>query len=111
MSFCRGDRSGVWFEGTAHLADALEFRGEPGDRAQAARYLADIYYAQTYGPGADRGGIIAASRNGLTDCGGGTYYTSLHTGTTAWYILAAAKINPFALITAPDRALTPSPAR
>jgi hypothetical protein len=100
VSFCRGDRSGVWFEGTAHLADALEFRGEPGDRAQAAQYLADIYYAQTYGPGADRRGIIAASRNGLTDCGGGTYYTSLHTGTTAWYILIAEKINPFALIPA-----------
>ena len=61
------------------------------------------YYAQTYGPGADGRGIIAASRNGLTDCGGGTYYTSLHTGTTAWYILAADKINPFALIPAPDR--------
>ena len=102
VSFCRGDRSGVWFEGTGHLADALEFRGEPGDRAQAARYLADIYYAQTYGPGADGRGIIAASRNGLTDCGGGTYYTSLHIGTTAWYILAADKINPFALIPAPD---------
>ena len=103
VSFCRGDRSGVWFEGTGQLADALEFRGEPGDRAQAARYLADIYYAQTYGPGADSRGIIAASRNGLTDCGGGTYYTSLHIGTTAWYILAADKINPFAQIPAPDQ--------
>jgi hypothetical protein len=100
VSFCRGDRSGVWFEGTAHLADALEFRGAPGDRAQAARYLADIYYGQAHGPGADGHGIIAASRNGLTDCGGGSYYTSLHTGTTAWYILAADKINPFALIPA-----------
>jgi hypothetical protein len=98
VSSCRGDRSGAWYEGTAHLADALEFRGDPGDRAQAARYLADIYYAQTRGPGADGRGIIAASRNGLTDCGGGTYYTSLHTGTTAWYILAAEKINPFTLI-------------
>ena len=100
VSSCRGDRSGVWFEGTAHLADALEFRGEPGDRAQAARYLAGIYYAQTHGPGADGRGIMAASRNGLTDCGGGSYYTSLHTGTTAWYILAADKINPFTLIPA-----------
>lgn len=100
VSSCRGDRTGAWYEGTAHLADALEFRGDPGDRAQAARYLADIYYAQTRGPGADGRGIIAASRNGLTDCGGGTYYTSLHTGTTAWYILAAEKINPFTLIPA-----------
>lgn len=98
VSFCRGDRSGVWFEGTAHLADALEFRGDPGDRALADQYLADIYYAQAHGPGADGRGIIAASRNGLSDCGGGTFYASLHTGTTAWYILAAERINPFAVI-------------
>jgi len=100
VSFCRGDRSGVWFEGTAHLADALEFRADPGDRAQADQYLTDIYYAQTHGPGADGRGIIAASRNGLTDCAGGTFYTSMHTGTTAWYILAADKVNPFVLIPA-----------
>jgi hypothetical protein len=100
VSFCRGDRSGVWFEGTAHLADALEFRADPGDRAQAGQYLADIYYAQTHGSGADGRGIITASRNGLTDCAGGTFYTSLHTGTTAWYILAADKVNPFVLIPA-----------
>jgi hypothetical protein len=45
VSFCAGDRSGVWFEGTAHLADALELRSGPGDSAQAAAYLADIRYA------------------------------------------------------------------
>jgi hypothetical protein len=98
VSFCRADRTGIWYEGSAHLADALEFRGEPGDAALAARYLAGIYHAQARGPGADGLGIIAASRNGLGDCGGGTFYTSLHTGTTAWYILAARKVNPFALI-------------
>ena len=43
VEFCLGDHgSGVWFEGTAHLADALEFRNGPGDAAQAAAYLADI---------------------------------------------------------------------
>jgi hypothetical protein len=98
VSFCRADRTGIWYEGSAHLADALEFRGEPGDAALAARYLAGIYHAQARGPGTDGLGIIAASRNGLGDCGGGTFYTSLHTGTTAWYILAARKVNPFALI-------------
>ncbi len=101
VSFCRADRTGVWYEGTAHLADALEFRGEPGDAATAAGYLSDIYYAQRHGPGSDGLGIIAASRNGLSDCGGGSYYTSLHTGATAWYILAAKKIDPFTLIAAP----------
>ena len=98
VSFCHADRSGVWFEGTAHLADALDLRGGPGDAATAARYLADIYYAQTHGPDNNGLGVIAASRNGLGDCGGGFYYTSLHTGATAWYILAAGKINPFTLI-------------
>ena len=98
VSYCTGDRSGVWFEGTAHLADALELRGEPGDDALAGRYLADIYNAQAHGPNGDGLGIIAASRDGLTDCMGGSYYASLHTGTTAWYILAAKKINPFLLI-------------
>ena len=31
VSISTGDRGGVWFEGTAHLADALETRGRPGD--------------------------------------------------------------------------------
>ncbi len=98
VSFCPGDRTGVWFEGTAHLADALEFRGEPGDGTRAARYLADIYYAQAHGPDGDGLGIIAASKNGLGDCAGGSYYASLHTGATAWYILAAKKADPFSMI-------------
>jgi len=95
VSFCRGDRTGVWFEGTAHLADALRFRRDPGDNARAARYLADIYFAQAHGPGEDGRGIMAASGNGLSDCGGGLLYASLHTGTTAWYLLAAARVDPF----------------
>lgn len=95
VSYCQGDRSGVWFEGTAHLADALEFRGDPGDDTLAARYLTDIFDAQAHGPNGDGLGIIAASRDGLSDCAGGSYYASLHTGTTAWYILAAKKVNPF----------------
>ncbi len=95
VSDCSGDRSGVWFEGTAHLADALEARGEPGDEALAARYLADLYYAQAHGPDGDGRGIMAASKNGLSDCEGGVFYTSLHTGTTAWYILAARRVDPF----------------
>lgn len=100
VSFCPADRTGVWFEGTAHLAAALEFRGGPGDSARATQYLADIYYAQAHGPDSDGRGIIAASRNGLGDCAGNSFYASLHTGATAWYILAAKKIDPFVLIPA-----------
>lgn len=61
VSFCSGDRSGVWFEGTAHLADALELRNHSGDLRQAQTYLADIAYGQTNGPNQDGLGIIAAS--------------------------------------------------
>ncbi len=98
VEFCLGDhRSGVWFEGTAHLADALEFRNGPGDAARAATYLADIQYAQAHGPNGDGLGIIAASVNGLSDCDGDDYYSSLHIGATSWYLLAALRVNPFTL--------------
>lgn len=98
VSFCSGDRSGVWFEGTSHLADALELRSESGDEARAQKYLRDVAYAQANGPNADGLGIIAASKNGLRDCDGDEYFASLHLGATAWYILAASRINPFELL-------------
>ncbi|MGA2758737.1 MAG: hypothetical protein ABSF08_00270 [Candidatus Cybelea sp.] len=98
VSFCSGDRSGVWFEGTAHLAAALELRNESGDRSRAQTYLADIQYAQTNGPNGDGLGVIAASKNGLSDCDGDKYFASLHVGATAWYILAASGANPFVLL-------------
>jgi hypothetical protein len=101
VSFCTGDRTGVWYEGTAHLADALEARGRPGDGERAEGYLSDIYHAQKHGLNAEGTGLIAASRNGLSDCAGGRYYASLHTGATAWYILAARRVDPFSLIFGP----------
>jgi hypothetical protein len=94
LSYCTGDRTGVWFEGTAQAADALRLRAQPGDSTAARSYLADLGYAQAHGPGADGLGIMAASRDGLSDCQGGDLYASLHTGTTAWYILAADGIDP-----------------
>jgi hypothetical protein len=93
VSICTGDRTGVWFEGTAHLADALEF-SDKADQPEAGRYLSDLAYAQAKGPNADGLGIMAASYDALGDCEGGDVYASLHTGTTAWYILAAQRINP-----------------
>ncbi|MBV8116570.1 MAG: hypothetical protein JOZ01_01260 [Candidatus Eremiobacteraeota bacterium] len=95
VSFCSGDRSGVWFEGTAHLADALEHRNTPGDHQKAQTYLADVAYAQLHGLNGDGLGIIAASKNGLSDCDGDKYYASLHVGATAWYIMAANAVDPF----------------
>lgn len=97
VSFCSGDRSGVWFEGTAHLADALELRNASGDRSQAQAYLDDIAYAQTHGPNDDGLGIIAASKT-ISDCDGDKYFASLHVGATAWYIMAADRTDPFVLL-------------
>ncbi|MGH2864420.1 MAG: hypothetical protein ACRDJX_04130 [Solirubrobacteraceae bacterium] len=98
VSFCAGDRTGVWFEGTAHLADALQLRNQPGDEAQAEAFLSDIEYAQSNGLNNDGLGIIAASKNRLGDCEGEFYYASLHTGATAWYLLAAQHVDPFLAI-------------
>ncbi len=95
VSFCTGDRSGVWFEGTAHLADALELRGRPGDRAKARAYLRDIEHAQVAGPNSDGRGIIAASKNGLRTCDGDLYYASLHTGSDSLVFAGPAVSRPF----------------
>jgi len=95
VSFCKGSRKGVWFEGTAHIAEALFARGLPGDEEAAERYLADIEHAQLDGPNNDGEGIIAASRDGVGDCEGEAYFASLHTGATAWYLLAAGRVDPF----------------
>jgi hypothetical protein len=101
VSICTGNRTGVWFEGTAHLADALELSGEEGDQAGAAAYLSDLARAQAGGPNADGLGIMAASYDALSDCEGGNVYASLHTGTTAWYILAAGRIDPLSGVPIP----------
>ncbi len=95
VSFCAGNRKGVWFEGTAHLAEALELRAAPGDQERARAYLQDIALAQGIGPNSDGLGVIAASRT-LGNCEGEHYFASLHTGATAWYALALQAVNPFA---------------
>jgi hypothetical protein len=86
--------TGVWFEGTGHMAAALELRNLPGDAALAATYLSDIEYAQTNGLNNNGLGIIAASINGL-EADFDHYYAALHVGATSWYCLAALGGNPF----------------
>jgi hypothetical protein len=91
------DVSKVWFEGSGHLALSLKLRGGQGDAASAESLLAGIRLAQRDAPNGDGKGIVATSTDGLDSGFGDLYYASLHTGTTAWYLLAAAGDNPFSL--------------
>jgi hypothetical protein len=97
IGFSNTDTSKVWFEGTAHLVAALNARRGPGDQARINSYLTSLRSAQLSAPNADGKGIVAASSDGLDTGFGDLYYASLHTGATAWYLLAASGVNPFVL--------------
>jgi hypothetical protein len=98
LSFEVNDRSGVWFEGTAHAADALQARNRSGDAKAAAQLLDDIEVGQEQAPNANGKGMDAASKDGLDTGEGDQYFASLHIGATAWYCLAKQAVNPFALL-------------
>ncbi|GAA1982754.1 hypothetical protein [Catenulispora subtropica] len=114
VSFGACDKTKVWFEGTAHLADALAVRNGGGDAAKAQSYLNSIQLAQTTAPHNNGLGIVAASRDKLSDCDSDYYYAALHTGATSWYLLAGTAANPFYLLPNPtsgdDFSLTAGPA-
>lgn len=93
------DTSKVWFEGSGHLALALKERGAPGDVDRADALLDSIRLGQRDAANGDGKGIVAASTDGLDSGFGDLYYASLHTGATAWYLLAVAGDNPFTLPT------------
>ncbi|WP_341940528.1 hypothetical protein [Microbacterium sp. LWH10-1.2] len=91
------DVSKVWFEGAGHLALSLRLRAGAGDADRAESLLSSIRLAQRDAPNGDGKGIVATSSDGLDSGFGDLYYASLHTGTTAWYLLAAAGDDPFRL--------------
>ncbi|MBT2472918.1 hypothetical protein J7E97_34985 [Streptomyces sp. ISL-66] len=97
VSFGRTDTSKVWFEGTAHLLAAYNARRADGDDAKASVLLNTLQLAQSGAPNTDGNGLVAASRDGLTTGEGDIYYAALHTGATAWYLIAANGGNPFRL--------------
>ena len=86
----------VWLEGTAHMALALRVSGKKKHKQKAGVYLDSIHKEQLYGPNADGKGIQANSKEGFSG-GDDKNHTSLHTGTTAWYIMAKQELNPFHL--------------
>jgi len=97
VSFSNTDTSKVWLEGTGQTALALAVRDHRGDRQLSRSLLGNIAEAQATAVNGDGRGIPAASSDGLDTGFGDLYYASLHTGATAWYLLAAQGWNPFRL--------------
>lgn len=95
VSVSTADTSRVWLEGTAQLSLALRERAGAGDAARADALDGSLWLAQASAPNADGRGIVAASSDGLDSGFGDLVYASLHTGTTAWALLAALRVNPF----------------
>ena len=92
-AFSNADVSKVWFEGSGQLALAL--RHADRDREYTESILRSIERAQREAPNGDGKGIVAASSDGLDTGYGDLYHSSLHTGATAWYLLALSGYNPF----------------
>jgi len=88
------DRDGIWWEGTAHMA--LAFLAS--DRIPDALSVIDhLQYAQTFAPGGDGLGLVAATPGPLTTGFDWLYFRRLHIGATAWFALALSGHNPFLL--------------
>ncbi|MFD7595572.1 hypothetical protein ACFV6D_21350 [Kitasatospora sp. NPDC059812] len=97
VSFYRNDTKKVWFEGTGHLLVAYHARANGTDPVEANKLLTTLETAQTSAPNTDGSGIVAASGDSLDTGQGDYYYAALHTGATAWYVIAAQGGNPFRL--------------
>jgi hypothetical protein len=88
------DGDGIWYEGTAQMAVALQLMGHQQDFEQALACLPD-------GQDSLSGGMYAADEDQITtgfytDTGEPwLYYRRLHVGATAWMVLVEQCMNPF----------------
>jgi hypothetical protein len=86
------DRDCVWLEGTAQMAVAYTFAGQP---ASAGELQGELRRAQQTRPIGDGKGISAATCNGLTTGFDFTYFRRLHTAAVAWNVFAQLGFNPY----------------
>ncbi len=101
VSFSNADRSGVWFEGTAHMAAALLARRARGDVDEGRRRISqNLALAQTEAPNEDGNGIDAASKDGLRTGDGDKYYAALHIGAIVVVLHRSAERQPAAPLAA-----------
>jgi len=92
--FSNVDQTGIWYEGTAHMALVYRLTGQ----SARAEELLQVIRSARYPSGA----IPAASKDGLRT-GFNVFervewhlFRRAHTGATAWTILAERGFNPFA---------------
>lgn len=94
------NKDGIWWEGTSQMALAWQRAGE---RSKAADIVAELRRAQSSAENSNGLGIVAASHDGVTTGFLGPnmevigLFARLHVGAAAWYSLAEAGKNPYAL--------------
>ena len=87
------DCDGVWYEGTAQMAEVFGSRGENGKWDSLVSFIEGAHFAD--------GATPASSIDGLTtgfDLADGSpwlYYHRAHVGATGWLALAELRFNPF----------------
>ena len=86
------DGDGVWFEGTAYMVITYQVLTED---SKANQYLKELERAQKEAQNANRKGLVAVSRDGVTNCFDEVHNARLHIGTTAWFIFAELGYNPY----------------
>jgi len=86
------DRDGVWFEGTAQMAVAYAWAGQP---AMAESLRQELRRAQQTAPFGDGRGIAAACHDAVTTGFDFKLFRRLHVGATAWNVFAQLGFNPY----------------
>jgi hypothetical protein len=95
FSFSTADpRGGIWYEGTAQMAVAYRLAGREREADALVKLLMDARLPSGMLPAASRDGL----KTGFYAVPGveWKYYRWGHTGATAWGVLAARGVNPFA---------------
>lgn len=100
------DKDGVWLEGTAQAATALQSIGRPD---QATAWLATLRNVQSSTSFGDSAGLVAALHDGLSTGFSFTYPRRLHMGATAWNVFAQTQRNPYYLLVTPTAPMPSSP--
>ena len=94
---CFESRQGVWSEGTAHMAVALQQPGPAQDLKRAEELLTTLRRMQI-GDGKGKGGSLATDKADGVDTGYGFLYQHRpHLGGTAWNVFAQLNRNPYHL--------------